>query len=661
MPTRNVDRTPPSPIAPAGSLLAGAAEVDVTPPFGLPLAGYSTLAQVGHGVSGRLFARALVLQDRRGERVALCFVDLMGASRYLLEKAAARTAASCGIGPSRLVLAGTHTHTAPAWFYGNSVYDTFASREAGFDPGFADFVAGGIATAVEGAAAALRPARVGVSVRAVWGMSRNRSRAAFERNPEAAGWNSAPRPGAGAPADLLADQRAVDPRLTALAAFEAASGDPIAVFGTFGCHATAIGHLAPYYSPDWPGYAVRAARAELESASPGAKVVAAVAPSAAGDVNALRYSLTPKVDPGPALAAWVGDRLGHELAQAGRAAAGASSDAAEIDVRYAEPLVSHGGDLGAGLALARRWYFGAPTLGGSEESRSLLHELGLTREGMTGDDFPADDPQHPKTRGLGLVQDLLQQLLDLVPCPVFPLHTVRIGPHLFATVPGEPTTVAAHRIELDLLAATGAAGATVIGYSGDYGGYFTTREEYDAQHYEGSSMLFGRNTAAHIAARLVRIATGQESADTSSGRIVFETGPERSQFRPGDDCPGGIAPSPEVERAGRFVEVRWRMARGSRVAFDGRWLVRLEARSNGSWQPVRHQGRDFDDVSQPILVHRVPAEGPLALLPPDLAGGEGSDLWFASFHLPADPGPAPLRVTVAPRDRFPGFEIAVPA
>jgi neutral ceramidase len=61
------------------------------------------------------------------------------------------------------------------------------------------------------------------------------------------------------------------------------------------------------------------------------------------------------------------------------------------------------------------------------------------------------------------------------------------------TLPGEVTTVMGQRIEQRVSAARTHHGPTIgIGLAGEYLSYFTTPEEYDLQHYEGASMMYGR-------------------------------------------------------------------------------------------------------------------------------------------------------------------------
>jgi hypothetical protein len=66
------------------------------------------------------------------------------------------------------------------------------------------------------------------------------------------------------------------------------------------------------------------------------------------------------------------------------------------------------------------------------------------------------------------------------------------APVRLLALPGEPTTM----LSLGLLAllGEGEARAMLSGVTGDYAGYLTTRDEYCAQHYEGSSTIWGRHT-----------------------------------------------------------------------------------------------------------------------------------------------------------------------
>ena len=53
----------------------------------------------------------------------------------------------------------------------------------------------------------------------------------------------------------------------------------------------------------------------------------------------------------------------------------------------------------------------------------------------------------------------------------------------------------------------------VAGYANDFLGYVATREEYEVQHYEGASTLYGPWTQAGYAQEFARLA-----ADIAAGR-----------------------------------------------------------------------------------------------------------------------------------------------
>lgn len=645
MPTYRVQRSAPAPVAPGSR--AGAAEIDITPPPGITMAGYSKEGKRGKGCYGHLFARALYLQDAQGEAVAFCTIDLLSGSRYLLEKVASLTAPACGISVDRLLLTGSHTHTAPGNYFGDSFYDIFAQLGSGFDVGFADWLSGKIAGAVIEAARGAVPARAGVAVVPLWGACRNRSYEAFWRNPEAADWHQAGLPGAGMPAGLEAREDAVDPRVTVLAAVRADDGRLIGAHGYFSCHATSLSNPPEFYSPDLSGVAARVAQEQLFQAL-GYVPPVGVANAAAGDISPMREDIAQ----GPNLMRFVGQKLGMSIAQAAQQAMQAAQPIA-LQVRFIDPPNCEetvNGD--PSTALASRWVMGAPTLGGAEDARNYLLYPLFVQEGMVdtaGRFFPPRDPQHPKVPAFGDLQlDLLQELLRAAPMPVLPMHAVQVGSHLFACLPGEPTVTNSYRIETTLQAELPGVRATVLGYSGGYFGYFTTSEEYDAQHYEGSSVLLGANTARHLCARLAGLVQMPPPPVDYQRVIDFETVERNNKFIPGS---GGASGDPErisVARKNLTLDLAWRTPRGLQIDFSEGPLVWLEEDAGGgNWRILSQHGRPFDDQHQEILIQREERIVTVVLR---------EAIWRVQLTLPRLPSQGlPMRVVVAPRGGMSGF------
>ena len=85
-------------------------------------------------------------------------------------------------------------------------------------------------------------------------------------------------------------------------------------------------------------------------------------------------------------------------------------------------------------------------------------------------------------------------------CPlvphVVPCQLIRIGQVALAGVPAEFTSTAGRRLKADVRSALGSEirHAAIFGFANAYSGYVTTPEEYDAQHYEGASTLYGPHT-----------------------------------------------------------------------------------------------------------------------------------------------------------------------
>jgi hypothetical protein len=136
----------------AGSLRAGCGKVDITPGSPVWLSGWASRNKPSEGIEDRLYARALVL-DSGGTRVAILALDLIGVPAELVAKVRKQVASSCGIPEAHLMISASHTHFAPA------------VREYEFDKGgnpqYVSSLAGMLAQAVENAAAALAPAKLG--------------------------------------------------------------------------------------------------------------------------------------------------------------------------------------------------------------------------------------------------------------------------------------------------------------------------------------------------------------------------------------------------------------------------------------------------------------------------------------------------------------------
>lgn len=621
-------RLAPSPLPKTGILQAGAAFYDITPALGGHLAGFGSIqSEVSRRLWGRLFAAALVLDDGAGTRVALVSIDFHAGARYLTELVAREIAPELGIGIDRLFLAGTHTHSGPGHVYGNTLYDKMTGGGLGLDRKGAARLARGIAAAIREAAWTLAPARVGHGVARRWGYSQNRSLRAFTNDgaqPER--FAAAHAREAALPPGLSKEGHAVDPRVQVIWA-EDLAGAPIGAFATFAAHGTAIPAGQATLSADWCGCAVREIQDRLVRAPvlwPAGvtprRVPIGLAAGAVGDVDVdlPGLSLADVVAfQGTALAARMGEVVGETLERAIVAARGALDDALTITTRFSEPEPA-GAWLEDGRRLGLNPAFGIPALGGSELGRNFALDAdilatSLNLESRRGDYRPLD-PHSPKlTFDNSLVEVFTGRPASVLPLRLVTITGSRRALHLVG-LPGEPTTMFSAKMERMLLD-RGATSVMIAGVTGDYAGYFTTGREYDRQHYEGASTVWGRSTGDWLI---------EEVRDLSAGRVA-PPAPEAQFEAEGEYTAAVSIPGRATRPSLRFedgeLHATWSAPSTVLPAFGPDPWVVLEELSGGQWISVLLGGAPVSDQTRAMFVERS-QEGERAM-------------WGARYALPA--------------------------
>jgi hypothetical protein len=249
-------------------LLAGAVDVDITPPPGLPKAGYSRNAHTGTGFRSRLRARVLHVRAETGS-VALVQCDLLGGSAVVQRLVARAVAGTTDIPPAGVYIGATHTHGGPGQFLGTDFYNRFASNKPGFDASWAQLLATRIAAGVVQAVEDRHPARLAWGSTEVWGLTRNRSLASHVRNRE------------------VADRRtgrqctyvSVDPRLHLLRVDARATDgghEPLAAMVVFWVHGTGVPMRSDVYNADLWAYVTDELGGRIERSHGRRPVVGAV-------------------------------------------------------------------------------------------------------------------------------------------------------------------------------------------------------------------------------------------------------------------------------------------------------------------------------------------------------------------------------------------------
>ena len=291
------------------SLLAGAAEADITPPFPVDLLGYVRRPLAARSAYEPLMATACVLRDEvDGETAVIIAADVVGLTTPMADRIRARVGELVGCDPAAVLLNSSHTHAAPwpgATIKLGGEFDDWTETELRYWDSIPDRYA---SVALE-ALGRLAPARIAGGVGEVRGLAVNRR----ERTADGRtilGWNP----------DGVRDDSVVAIRI------DGGDGPPlypdgIATIVSFACHPVVIGPDVAGAGPDFVG-PLRSSIGNL--LRPGAVTV--FLQGAAGDALPLEAFLGEETGIGAAME--FGERIALE---AHHAVADADPWAVEID------------------------------------------------------------------------------------------------------------------------------------------------------------------------------------------------------------------------------------------------------------------------------------------------------------------------------------------
>jgi neutral ceramidase len=608
-------------------LLAGAAEVDLTPPPGLPKAGYSRNARTGTGFRTRLRARVLHLRAGRSS-IALVACDLLGGSSVVQHLVAEAVSERTDIPLAGLMIGATHTHAGPGQFLGTDFYNRFASNKPGFDPVWTQHLVDRIAGAVIEAHDSRAPAVLAVGSREVWGLTRNRS-----LDPHVTNENVTDR--------RLDPQRkwvSVNPRLHLVrvdrldGAGEGAERRPLAAMAVFSVHGTGVPQHSDDYNADLWAYVCGELSFGIEERAGSRAVVGAVEGTHADVAPALRPGLAGHLD-----AKRVGRGIGAEATElwadleaqlTGSVALGAAFKEIDLDRERSAD----------GAVLAPRAAVGAALVAGAMENLTpVIHRIPPFKAGHPKR-ARAGDP-HAQKWVLG--SRWLQPLI--VPPRSFPrllpMQLLRIGGTVVAGLPFEITTETGRRLAAATTEGLGDPGLDVVvsSVANEYTGYAATPEEYTRQFYEGGHTIYGPATQPFLAAQLRRLAGRLATATGGDGATVDDTAPKRSwdlkihRWWP-EAATDGVTrrwegqatfTDPTAVEEG-YWEQTWVDVAPAALAWD-RTLVRIEASDDdGEWFPEERRGRPVDDGGWDIGVR--------CLGPADRGGALYRVRWYDPVH-----------------------------
>jgi neutral ceramidase len=525
-------------------------------PKGYAMQGFGMWHHRARGIQSPLHARALFLQDAKGNNVIFCCLDL-GYVTYAMRSGIC-TALHERMGDvfneASLVLTCTHTHSGPGGCTHDAMYNIVTP---GFVPGHVEKIVEATVAAIVQAWQSAAPTDLGLAqgtfeddVPVAW----NRSVQAYNRNPEVT-------PRAETETHLAVDRGM---KLFSLRR----EGELQSLLSLFGVHATCVGNSLLKHDGDNKGYA--ALQAEKRLAELGAKgAVAIFAQGTAGDVSPHYHGpgdvARRKQIKGDAEYAYA-ERNGRYQSERALSLLTVKNEEciqgdidailsyADFTSVKADPEFANGNDDAwtsepcHGVA----FFAGTPVDGpGMPKALARISSViaGVVKncrmkniDSMSAEDqayyrriYSAQGPKailmeagRKRVLGQPLEKIMLPGFADptvgemkrqarsgairksaMVPT-VLPLQIVTIGQVAIVCCPGEFTTTAGQRVQqvvAEKLKGRGIQHVLICTYCNEYMGYVTTNEEYQLQAYEGGHTIFGQWTLAAFQTRFASLAS----------------------------------------------------------------------------------------------------------------------------------------------------------
>ncbi len=255
-----------STVARGGTLLVGTSSVKITPPLGIPMAGYFH-NRGAQGVHDDLYAKTLVM-EKDGVRAALVVCDLIEIPRRVTDSVRARIDKDLRVPAGNVMISATHAHTGPVTADEADAYNLEGEMRAAVSA-YTESLPGKLVEGVRLALQNLRGVSVSTAVGTENSLSFNRR---FFMKDGTVGWN----PGKLNPG-ILRPAGPVDPQVPVVY-FETGEGRPVATYVNFAMHLDTVGGTE--FSADYPYTLSR-----LLAAVKGSEMLTIFSIGTAGNVN----------------------------------------------------------------------------------------------------------------------------------------------------------------------------------------------------------------------------------------------------------------------------------------------------------------------------------------------------------------------------------------
>ena len=249
----------------SGQVRVGRAAVEITPPPGIPMAGYYSVRLAG-GEHDPLFAKAIVMEGG-GVKAALVACDLIGVERLTVEQARKLIETRVGIPGVNVMISATHSHTGP--LMRGRFLDAVEGEPRRIAEGYIRELPGKIADAVHRANDDLAPALARSGAGREDSLSFNRR---FYMKDGTVRFN----PGKLNP-NIVRPAGGIDPEVPVVL-MEAPDGSALATYVNFALHLDTVGGVE--FSADYPATVSR-----LLSAVKGPRMLTMFTIGTAGNIN----------------------------------------------------------------------------------------------------------------------------------------------------------------------------------------------------------------------------------------------------------------------------------------------------------------------------------------------------------------------------------------
>ncbi len=579
----------PLPSEDNNTVLAGIETVDITPPPGMPAAGYAIAACQCYGVRTKLKARIFYLKPKKGKPITLVQCELLSGSLLLHHQIANLIAEKTDVDSAGLSLCATHTHSGPGNYFGSEMYNSNASNKPGLEKNYLNFCSRQIAHGIIRAYQNKKPAKIATGSTEIWNATINRSLEPYLQNDNIRNLRKKP--------DAL---QAINPYLHMIridCPDENNEYKPAGLFTNFSMHPNSPPReLGGLFNGDVTGFFSRKVEKGIKEKYHTTNIpVHGAANYAHGDCNTNHDQSRPENFKDM-------QKIASNMAEKTLELFYSLDDKLENDtvIRYRAREINLLEEREAnGIKISERGYAGMALPSGARgRGRTTFFDKipVLFQPGRPKKNYSPDNLQGAKKIIGGPFQKFVLPK-EAVP-HLFLAQVVQVHDTVLIPLPWEVTQEMGRRIGEKCREISEKAGLTdvkrfvVTDVSNGYFGYINTPEEYSIQYYEGGSNLYGPNTGPYIGIKVGQLAKEMVENDSDGElRENYEVKLTTKTYYPPDMEEGGTrrtAEKPTYFPAHNLDEpywsFKWYDVPAAKIDFH-KPLLEIEVSSDGeNWE-----------------------------------------------------------------------------